>query len=85
MLDPGPLLSYFLYEVLDYLTRDGIMLMPYYHLAERLNNPAIRALQLGYEFEVKTQIEINEGLQKGEISIYELRKPDSITISEAMV
>jgi methylase of polypeptide subunit release factors len=72
MINKGELLKRFLIEAKQYLSPGGVIVMPYYHLAGKRNDPGIKGPQLGYQVSVRFHIEAVTGIQKGPISIYEL-------------
>jgi hypothetical protein len=73
MLGGGKLIHRFLNDAKEYLHPEAIIIMPYFHIAGPINDPAIQAPSHGYSvFEVfRTNLEV--GLQKGEMSIYILK------------
>jgi SAM-dependent methyltransferase len=74
MLASPNVLRFFLNEVGNHLNSDGVLVMPSFSLAGDKNNPA--DMGLGYGFEISTPFvaESTTGLQRGTISIHELRK-----------
>ncbi|KXJ99485.1 MAG: Ribosomal protein L11 methyltransferase [Parcubacteria bacterium OLB19] len=73
MLDEGLLLKRFLIEARKYLSPKGKIIMPYFHLAGETNNPIIQGPKYGYRVAVKSKLKSDQTLQKGEVSISELR------------
>ena len=73
MLGGGKLIHRFLDDAKEHLNRDGIIVMPYFHVAGPINDPGVQALEHNYTiFEVfRTNLKV--GLQKGEMSIYILK------------
>lgn len=70
MLDDGNLLQRFLAQAKVHLKRDGIIIMPFLHMAGDTNNPAVQAPPHGYKIEEVFATTITEGVQQGPFSIY---------------
>ena len=68
----SPLLD-FLAQAKNHLTPDGVIIMPYFHLAGPENNPAVQAPKFGYTVQERWSVNVNTGLQRGPVSIYELK------------
>jgi release factor glutamine methyltransferase len=68
----GTLLKKFLQEAKKFLKKDGIIVMPYFHMAGKANDPATQAPKLGYKVATRLSLNAVTGVQKGPISIYEL-------------
>jgi methylase of polypeptide subunit release factors len=73
MLDDGELINRFLETARTYLVQDGRVVMPYFEMAGETNNPMTQGPKHGYQTERRFKLSAKEGLQKGDISIYELR------------
>ncbi len=73
IMSRGTLIRRFLSKAKKHLTKDGLIIMPYYHLAGQANDPGIQAVKLGYDVSEKIRIYTDIGLQKGKISIYLLK------------
>ena len=69
----GKLLIKFLTRAKLHLSKGGIIIMPYFHLAGQANDPGLRAPFLGYNVKVRLRTRAKRGIQKGLISIYELK------------
>ncbi len=68
----GSLIHRFLDSAKKYLKKDAMIVMPYFHLAGPLNNPATQAKKHGYKVVERFSVEAKDGLQRGRISIYTL-------------
>ena len=79
MLDKGKLIHRFFEDAKQYLTSEGVIVMPYFHVAGPINDPMIQAPQHGYEISERMAIEIKSGLQKGKVSVYEISLKNSRT------
>lgn len=77
MMDSGNLLRRFFREVPTYLAPGGTIIMPYFDLAGKTNDPKL-AKKYGFKVSVSYQKDVNEGLQKGKISIYEINMETEI-------
>jgi methylase of polypeptide subunit release factors len=75
MLDPGLLIHRFLEDAKRFLTGGGRIIMPFFHLAGDVNNPEVQGPRHGYLVLEAMRIVEADGLQNGEISIYELKRP----------
>lgn len=73
MLERGKLIHRFFEETKKYLKKDGVIIMPYFHLAGAVNDPAIQARKHKYKVIERFRLNIKNGLQKGPGSIYEIR------------
>ncbi len=73
MLDDGSLLRRFFEQAPAFLNEGGIIVMPFYSKAGDTNNPAVQALQYGFEVKTTFKSVSHSGLQTGEITIHELR------------
>lgn len=73
MLDRGKLIHRFLEDSKRYLEDDGLIVMPYFHPAGSVNDPAVQAPGHGYRVSGMMSMESRSGLQQGKISVYELR------------
>jgi methylase of polypeptide subunit release factors len=74
MCDDGKLIHRFFKDAGQYWTKKGPIIMPFYHRAGDVNNPAVQAPKHGYRVVEKMKKNVETGLQKGRISIYELTK-----------
>ena len=79
MLDRGKLIHRFFEDAKQYLTPEGVIVMPYFHVAGPINDPLIQAPQHGYDIFERMAIDIKMGLQKGKASVYEIRLKNSHT------
>lgn len=70
MLARPELLINFLQQAKDHMNSESLLIMPYYHLANLINDPAVQAPKLGYEISDRFNATLNYGLQKGKFSIY---------------
>lgn len=73
MMDQGNLVHRFLGGAKDYLDKNGVIIMPFFHLAGLTNDPGIQAPRHGYEITQEYQLKVTTGLQQGNISIYEIK------------
>ncbi len=69
----GSLIHRFLEDSKKFLTKGGLIVMPYFHLAGEINDPAVQAPKHGYTVKEISRGNLNTGLQKGETSIYILK------------
>ncbi len=75
MFDEGQLIHSFLDQAPKHLTKDGLILMPFFHLAGDLNNPEVQAKQHGYEIKTVYQADLNnDKIQRGLFSVFQLQK-----------
>ncbi len=74
MLDPGDVIQRFLSQAPAYLKPGGVIVMPHLAMAGPVNNPAIQGPKHGYKVETGMNMQISEGLQQGEFSVYELTR-----------
>jgi len=65
----GELIHRFFDQAKKFLNKNGVIIMPYFHLAGKINDPAVQALKHGYFIKERFKINSNIGLQKGENSI----------------
>ncbi len=72
MLDEGDLLRTFLKQAKHHLTEAGKIIMPFFQLAGTRNHPALRAVENGYRAKERLCVMQEEGLQQGEVSVYEI-------------
>jgi release factor glutamine methyltransferase len=72
MLERGSLIHRFFEDVKEFLKKDTVIVMPYFHVAGPVNDPAIQAPKHGYEVKEKYSMKVTTGLQKGLVSIYEI-------------
>lgn len=73
MLERGSLIHRFFEEVKKFLKKESLIIMPYFHVAGPINDPAIQAPEHGYEVIERYGMNVTSGLQKGPVSIYEIR------------
>lgn len=74
MLDSGDLLNRFFREARNYLSKDGIILMPFLHFAGEVNDPKLVAPRYGYKVErVFSETQGSSEIQKGDFSIYAIK------------
>lgn len=71
-MQTGELIKRFFIEAKKHLKKDGVIIMPYFHLAGAINNPQIQAPKFGYKVVERFSMDIREGLQQGLASIYEI-------------
>ena len=67
------LIHKFFEDAKNHLKRNGFIIMPFFHLASEANNPEIQAPKHGYSVSELFSMEMDEGLQKGKISIYRIK------------
>lgn len=72
MLARGSLIHRFFDDAKRFLKPRGVIIMPYFHMAGPVNDPGIQALKHGYKVIERFRMNIKTGLQKGEVSIYEI-------------
>lgn len=72
----GKTIHNFLEDAKEYLETNGFIIMPYFHLAGKENDPREQAGKHGYEVEILFHERVETPLQKGPVSIYKL-KPQS--------
>lgn len=66
------LIHRFLEDAKSHRTKDGVIIMPYWHVAGETNDPGIQAPKHGYKV-IQHKFISNLDLHPGQISIYELR------------
>jgi len=74
MMDSGPLLIDFLNEAKVFLNKDGIIIMPFFHFAGTTNDPGLHAERNGYEIVEKHTSTLEIGMQKGDFSIFIMKR-----------
>ena len=74
MLGGEELIHRFFDTVIEHLRSDGSIVMSYFHMAGETNNPYIQGPKHGFKVEERFRIDVNDGLQQGPFSIYELKK-----------
>lgn len=74
MLGGEVLFSKFLKDAKEYLLDSGIILSSYWDFAGPENNPKVQGPKLGYTVKTKFTLDVGDGLQQGDLSIYELRR-----------
>ncbi|MDO8524461.1 MAG: methyltransferase [bacterium] len=72
MLGPGELVHRFFEEAKERFPSTPIV-MPYYHKAGPINDPAEQAPKHGYNVTERLRLDVRTGLQRGPVSIYEIR------------
>lgn len=73
MLERGTLIHRFFNDAKKFLKKDGLIVMPYFHIAGPINDPSIQAPKNGYKVFERFHMNVTTGLQKGLVSIYEIR------------
>lgn len=74
MLNGGELINRFLEQAPAFLAKDAVIMMPFYTMAGKINNPAIQAQKYGFTVKTTFRSISQTGLHKGEITIHELSK-----------
>lgn len=74
MLGGTELIKRFFQDVLKYLRRGGIIIMPYFHFAGTENDPATHAGEHKLKISKEYKIQSKQGLQLGDFSIYVISK-----------
>ena len=74
MLGGEKLIHRFLDAVQNDAAPDLKIIMSFFHLAGDTNNPAVQAPKHGYKVAERFRVELTQGLQKGQFSIYELSR-----------
>ncbi|OIO64787.1 hypothetical protein AUJ68_05440 [Candidatus Woesearchaeota archaeon CG1_02_57_44] len=74
MLGGTDLINRFLVDAKDHLEPRGVIVMPYFHFAGPKNDPAAHAERFGYHVSKQERIDSAEGLQRGDFSIYEIKR-----------
>lgn len=72
MLNNGELIHRFLDDARRYLEMAGRIIMPYFEMAGKVNDPLVQGPKHGYQTEMRFRLNAQDGLQKGNILIYEL-------------
>jgi len=72
MREQGKLIHRFFDDCKNFLNQDGIIIMPYYHIAGETNDPEIQAPEHNLDVAIRFRHDCKGGLQKGLVSIYEL-------------
>lgn len=73
--DDGKIIARFLEEAPDYLTEEGIIIMPFFPFAGETNHPLIQGQKLGYNVTLlHKENENDQNLQKGEFCVFSLKK-----------
>lgn len=72
MIESGKLIHKFFEESKNKFPLASII-MPYYHKAGPINDPAVQASRHGYNVTERLKLNVKTGLQKGLISIYEIK------------
>ncbi len=68
----GQLIHRFFNEVENHLNPNGVVIMPYFHLAGIQNDPGCQAPKYGLKFFRRFDHQITSGLQKGKVSVTEI-------------
>ena len=74
MLGGVELIHKFFDQVGAYLNDDGLIVMPYFHMAGEENDPGQQAPRHGFKVEVAFHSEVSKTLHNGLMSIYKIRK-----------
>jgi SAM-dependent methyltransferase len=74
MLGGTELIKKFFSEVLNYLSKDGIIVMPYFHYAGLENDPATHVNDYNLTISKKYELESSEGSELGGFSVYVISK-----------
>ncbi len=74
MLDAGNLIHRFFDGAKEHLMDGGVIVMPYYSLVGKVNNPALQGQEHGCRIAGESKSNAVSGLQSGEISIYSLKQ-----------
>ncbi|MEN9558211.1 MAG: hypothetical protein RL141_580 [Candidatus Parcubacteria bacterium] len=72
ILDDGSLLIRFLQEAKQHLLPGGSIIMPFFHLAGKINDPGIQGPRCGYMTKELWHMTVDTGIQRGDTSIYQL-------------
>ena len=72
MLDSGQLIHRFLRDARGHLKNSGKIFMPFLDMAGATNNPKVQARKHHYKIRTRASYGVMAGLQKGNISIFEL-------------
>ncbi len=71
--DEGKIIHRFLFDVKEYLKKDGFIFMPFFEFAGTTNNPLIQAPEHGFNVEIVHDIEINDhNIQKGRFMMFKI-------------
>lgn len=73
ILEQGKLIHRFFEDAKKHLSEDGVIIMPYFHVAGPINNPMVQAPEHGYDIFERMSLDVKSGLQIGKVSIYELK------------
>ena len=73
MLNNGTLIHRFLEESKEYLTKEGSVIMVYYEIGGEINHPFVQGPKHNFQVECRSRIDSRMEIQKGPMSIYELR------------
>lgn len=76
MLGGEELLPRFFQDAKKHLHPEGLIVMPYFHLAGEQNNPKLRGQEAGYRIIAEQRFSSAVGAQRGDFSIYSLQLPD---------
>lgn len=76
MVDNTGLIHRFLEDAREHLNKDGLIIMPYFELAGPENHPMAQGEKHGYDVRLACRIKTKKGLQKGEITVYILSRPN---------
>ena len=72
-LGRGKLIHRFLNDAKSFLKEGGIIIMPYFHLAGEINDPAVQGPKHGYSIKEKFNFNTKTILQRGANSVYILK------------
>jgi len=73
VIDRGKLIHRFFEDAKRYLSDEGVIVMPYFHVAGPINDPMVQAPEHGYKVIERMSVDVKSGLQIGRASVYELR------------
>lgn len=71
------LIKRFFQQVSAYLGKDGVIVMPYFLFAGPENDPVTHAKKYGFDIQAEEKIESDHGLQRGDFSIYIIKKQEA--------
>ena len=71
-IDRGKLIHRFFEDTKRFLKKGGLIIMPYFHKAGKINDPEVQAPKHGLKVKVEFREKISSGLQKGFVSVYSI-------------
>ena len=77
MIQPATLIHRFFEEAKEHLLPAGKIIMPYYHMAGKANDPGVQAPKHGYRIASEFRMIAKTGLQKGAVSVYVIELKDN--------